>query len=231
MPLRIGTFLTSEVVLGQANVGKALAFGMIVVVAVTMTVYALLQRRTVAMAALTGARPRRAFGAGALRWAVLLSIGAYMLLPLVAMLEFSTRGIGGARSLEPWLAIGANPDLLAAIRVSLELAVLTVVGDAGPAGADDGLGAAAPAAAAAPGRVPLPAAARPSRRSCWWSGSPRSIAGCRDLLGESPNTLTFVYIVLVLPFAYRALAAGLGGDRPRDPRRGRPQPRLLAGSA
>ena len=31
-----------------------------------------------------------------------------------------------------------------------------------------------------------------------------------DLLGESPNTLTFVYVVLVLPFAYRALAAGLG---------------------
>jgi putative spermidine/putrescine transport system permease protein len=30
------------------------------------------------------------------------------------------------------------------------------------------------------------------------------------LLGESPNTLTFVYAILVLPFAYRALAAGLG---------------------
>jgi putative spermidine/putrescine transport system permease protein len=46
VPLRIGTFLTSEVVLGQANVGKALAFGMIVIVALTMTIYALLQRRT-----------------------------------------------------------------------------------------------------------------------------------------------------------------------------------------
>jgi putative spermidine/putrescine transport system permease protein len=46
VPLRIGTFLTSEVVLGQANVGKALAFGMIVIVAVTMSIYALLQRRT-----------------------------------------------------------------------------------------------------------------------------------------------------------------------------------------
>ena len=29
------------------------------------------------------------------------------------------------------------------------------------------------------------------------------------LLGESPLTLTFAYIVLVLPFAYRALDAGL----------------------
>ena len=64
------------------------------------------------MAAVSGVAGRRSFGAGALRWAVLLSIGVYMLLPLVAMLEFSTRGIGGERSLAPWVAIGANDDLL-----------------------------------------------------------------------------------------------------------------------
>jgi putative spermidine/putrescine transport system permease protein len=46
VPLKIGMFLTSEIVLGQENVGKALAFGMIVIVAITMTLYALLQRRT-----------------------------------------------------------------------------------------------------------------------------------------------------------------------------------------
>ena len=46
VPLRIGTFLTSEIVLGQANVGKALAFGMILIVALTMTLYALLQGRS-----------------------------------------------------------------------------------------------------------------------------------------------------------------------------------------
>jgi len=45
VPLQIRTFLTSEVVLGQANMGKALAFGMVVVVAVVMTLYAWLQRR------------------------------------------------------------------------------------------------------------------------------------------------------------------------------------------
>lgn len=45
IPLQIGTFLTSEVLLGKANLGKALAFGMVVVVAVVMTLYALLQRR------------------------------------------------------------------------------------------------------------------------------------------------------------------------------------------
>lgn len=46
VPLRIGAFLTSEIVLGQENVGKALALGMVLVVAVTMALYALLQRRT-----------------------------------------------------------------------------------------------------------------------------------------------------------------------------------------
>lgn len=46
VPLRIGTFLTSEIVLGQANLGKALALGMIVVVAVTTALYTVLQGRT-----------------------------------------------------------------------------------------------------------------------------------------------------------------------------------------
>jgi putative spermidine/putrescine transport system permease protein len=45
VPLKIRGFLTSEVILGQQNLGKALGFGMIVIVAVVMTLYALLQRR------------------------------------------------------------------------------------------------------------------------------------------------------------------------------------------
>jgi len=45
VPLQIRTFMQSEVVLGQANVGKALAFGMVVVVAVVMSLYAVLQRK------------------------------------------------------------------------------------------------------------------------------------------------------------------------------------------
>lgn len=46
VPLQIRGFLTGEVVLGQANLGEALGFGMVVVVAVVMTLYTLLQRRT-----------------------------------------------------------------------------------------------------------------------------------------------------------------------------------------
>ena len=46
VPLQIRSALTSETVLGQENVGKALALGMIIVVAVAMTSYAMLQRRS-----------------------------------------------------------------------------------------------------------------------------------------------------------------------------------------
>lgn len=161
------------------------------------------------MAAVSGVAGRRSFGAAALRYAILLSIGVYMLLPLVAMLEFSTRGIGGERSVAPWVAIGANDDLLRSIRVSLELAVLTVVVM---------LVLLMPTMVWVQLRLPkllrvvefacllpltIPAIVlvvglAPVYRWVW------------GLLGESPNTLTFVYVVLVLPFAYRALAAGLG---------------------
>lgn len=44
--LQIRTALTSEVLLGRENIGKALALGMIVIVAIVMAANALLQRRT-----------------------------------------------------------------------------------------------------------------------------------------------------------------------------------------
>ena len=43
--LQIGAAMSSEVVLGQENVGKALALGMILLVSLVMLVYALIQRR------------------------------------------------------------------------------------------------------------------------------------------------------------------------------------------
>ena len=45
VPLQIREALTSEVVLGQENVGKALALGMVLIVVVVMGLYALVQRR------------------------------------------------------------------------------------------------------------------------------------------------------------------------------------------
>jgi putative spermidine/putrescine transport system permease protein len=46
VPLQISNTLTSEVNLGQENFAKALALGMVVIVAVVMTLYVVLQRRT-----------------------------------------------------------------------------------------------------------------------------------------------------------------------------------------
>jgi len=46
IPLQIGGTLSSEVILGQENVGKAMALGMVAIVAVVMTLYVALQRRT-----------------------------------------------------------------------------------------------------------------------------------------------------------------------------------------
>ena len=44
-PLQIGTFLNGNVVAGEQNVGKALALGLVVIIAVVMTFYVLIQRR------------------------------------------------------------------------------------------------------------------------------------------------------------------------------------------
>ena len=46
IPLQIGGTLSSEVILGQENIGKAMALGMVAIVAVVMTIYAVLERRT-----------------------------------------------------------------------------------------------------------------------------------------------------------------------------------------
>ncbi len=64
----------------------------------------------------------------AFRILVLLLMAAFFFLPLLSMLEFSTRGATGAgRTLAPWRGIGDQPNLVAAIRVSLELAVISSV--------------------------------------------------------------------------------------------------------
>jgi putative spermidine/putrescine transport system permease protein len=44
--IQIGSFLNGNVLAGQQNVGKALGFGMIVIIAVVMVFYAVLQRRS-----------------------------------------------------------------------------------------------------------------------------------------------------------------------------------------
>lgn len=139
---------------------------------------------------------------------VLAVIGAYLLVPLLSMLEFSTRGAGSSRTLEAWKAIGSYPDLLSGIVVSLELAVLTVGGM---------LCLLVPTMVWVHLRVP--GLRRTMEFLCLL---PLTIPAIVLVVGLSPVfrwlsyffgdtalVLTFVFVVLVLPYAYRAIDAGL----------------------
>ena len=153
-------------------------------------------------------RPRGQLGA---RIAILLIIFGYLLLPLFAMVEFSTRGDYGSRSLASFAAILDYPDLIEGIVTSLEIAVLTVFGL---------LLLLVPTMVWTVVRVPrmrqvieflclLPLAIpaivlvvgiAPIYR---WMG--QNLGG----VGGSPLTLAFIDIILVLPFAYRAIDSGM----------------------
>ncbi|GLU45749.1 ABC transporter permease [Nocardiopsis ansamitocini] len=165
---------------------------------------------TPAEAAVPDPRPsrrRRAGGPAALRWAVLFVVGAYLLFPLLAMLEFSTRGAQG-RTADAWLAIGQDRALVDAIWVSLRLAALTVFGM---------LVLLLPTMVWV--QLRLPRLRRVLEFVCLLPltipaivivvGLSPIYAWVGYLLGDSPLNLALVYVVLVLPYSYRALDAGL----------------------
>lgn len=147
-------------------------------------------------------------GARAWRWAVLVLIGGYLLLPLVSMADFSTRQPDGSRTLEPWEAITTYPDLVSGIITSLELSVLSVLGV---------LVLLVPTMVWVHLRLPL--LRRPLELLCLLPltipaivlvvGMAPIYAWVSYFFGDSPLTLTFVYVILVLPYAYRAIDASL----------------------
>jgi putative spermidine/putrescine transport system permease protein len=157
-----------------------------------------------------GVRARRRRRLTAFRAVVLVSLGGFFLLPYAALVEFSTRGtgLGAPRTLGSWRAIGEYPELTSAIVVSLELAVITSV---------------AVLALLVPTmvwvRLRLPRMGRVVEFLCLLPLTVPAIAlvvGLAPLylwvtyfFGDSTLTLGFVYLVLVLPFAYRALDTGL----------------------
>lgn len=160
------------------------------------------------------ARPRRSAAQtrlrrqSALRWAVLVPLGAFFLLPLAAMLEFSTRAAGNRHDLTAWAAIGSTPELVQGITTSLSLAGLTVLVM---------LVLLVPTLTWV--RLRLPKLRRLVEFLCLLPltipaivlvvGIAPIYAWVTYLLGDSPLTLTFVYVVLVLPYSYRAIDAGL----------------------
>jgi len=141
---------------------------------------------------------------------VFLVMGAFFLVPIGAMFEFSTRGNSATapRTLEAWTNIAKTPDLIDAITASLELAVITSIAMLAillPTMVWVRLRLAGlhriveflcllpltiPAIALVVGLVPI---------SRWM----------RINMSDSILMLAFFYLVLVLPYSYRALDAGL----------------------
>src|ERR1700694_2228186 len=129
------------------------------------------------------------------RVVVFLVMGAFFLVPIGAMFEFSTRGNSetAPRTLEAWTNIIKTPDLVDAITASLELAVMTSIAMLVLLLVVEFLcllPLTIPAIALVVGLVPI---------SRWM----------RINMSDSILMLSFLYLVLVLPYSYRALDAGL----------------------
>jgi putative spermidine/putrescine transport system permease protein len=144
------------------------------------------------------------------RVVVFVVMGLFFLVPIGAMFEFSTRGVGeGApRTLESWTTIVAFPNLVAAIVASLELAAITSVVM---------LFLLLPTMIWV--RLRLPQLNRVLEFLCLLPLTIPAIVlvvgliplyrWMADNVSDSILTLAFAYVILVLPYAYRALDAGL----------------------
>jgi putative spermidine/putrescine transport system permease protein len=144
------------------------------------------------------------------RAVVFLVLGAFFLVPIGAMFEFSTRGNteSAPRTLAAWQSIFQTPDLVAAILASLALAVITSGGM---------LLLLVPTMIWV--RLKLPGLSRVVEFLCLLPLTIPAIVLVAGLapeyrwlsfnLSESILTLAFVYLILVLPYTYRTLHAGL----------------------
>jgi putative spermidine/putrescine transport system permease protein len=142
------------------------------------------------------------------RGVLLVLFAVYFLIPLLAMLDFSTRVPGGGRTAQAWLNLGLDPQLRTSIVTSLLLALFTVL-----------LMLVLLVPTMIWVRLRVPRAARLVELVCLLPltipalvivvGISTVYAWVAYFLGNSALTLTFAYVVLVLPFAYRALDAAL----------------------
>ncbi len=143
------------------------------------------------------------------RGVMLVLFGIFFLVPLLSMLDFSTRVIGGAgRTGEFWANLVQDPLLRSSIIVSLELSVLTTL-----------LMLVLLTPTMIWVRLRVPGASKLVEFLCLLPltipplvivvGISNVYAWVSYLLGDSALTLTFAYVVLVLPYAYRSLDAAL----------------------
>jgi putative spermidine/putrescine transport system permease protein len=159
---------------------------------------------------MAGLIARRARRQRAFRWIVLLLLGAFFLLPLIAMVEFASRGGGQSwRLLVDWPQLRETyPDLASGIVASLGQAVLTAL-----------LMLVLLVPTAVWVRLRLPGLRRLIEFICLLPltipaivlvvGLAPVYAWVNYFLGGSSLTLTFAYTILVLPYAYRSIDTGL----------------------
>jgi putative spermidine/putrescine transport system permease protein len=146
----------------------------------------------------------------AFRTVVLVVMGLFFLVPIGAMLEFSTRGnsVTAPRTLEAWVQISQTPGLVKGIVTSLQLAVITSVGM---------LALLLPTMVWV--RLRTPQIKRIVEFICLLPLTVPAIAlvvGLKPIyiwinINVTPSVLAlaFAYLILVLPYSYRALDAGL----------------------
>jgi putative spermidine/putrescine transport system permease protein len=145
----------------------------------------------------------------ATRIVALLLFAVFFFLPLLAMLDFSTRGVGGeGRTGRAWSNLFTDPTISSSIVTSLLLAVFTTV-----------LMLMLLTPTMIWVRLRVPAASKLVEYLCLLPltipplvivvGIKNVYAWVTYLFGDSALTLTFAYVVLVLPYAYRSIDAAL----------------------
>lgn len=157
-----------------------------------------------------GVNARRRHRLNIFRVVVLIVLGLFFLTPLFAMAEFTTRGDtpSSPRSLAAWQEIATAPNLVSSIVTSIELAIITSV---------------AMIILLVPTmiwiKLRLPRLFRVVEFLCLLPLTIPAIVLVVGLapvylwvtyfFGDSALTLSFAYVILVLPYTFRALDAGL----------------------
>jgi putative spermidine/putrescine transport system permease protein len=145
------------------------------------------------------------------RIGILVLVLGYLILPLFAMLEFSTRGAFGVRNLDAYAAILDDQNVVDGVTTSLQIAALTVAAM---------LVLLVPTMVWTVVRVPrmrrvveflclLPLAIPAIVIVVGIAPIYRFMGQNFGAVGASPLTLALINVILVLPFAYRAIDASL----------------------
>ena len=226
VPLMIQGAMRNELDPNQQGFAQVLAFAMIIVVAIVMLLSHAVEKegRTLAMTETSATKPPQLRAARArkqsiIKFVILFVTLAFLFVPLLAMLIFTLRHpLSGRWSAAPWIAIftgngeslGADLTVLwQGIGTSLALSAVTVV---------------IMLVLLVPTMVIVHIRSKVLERAIEWVATlPLTIPAIvlvvglgpiyrwlsADVLSTNPIWLCFAYVILVMPFAFRAIAVGL----------------------